>query len=277
MGGNMDLACSFNVAYNSGTDVNFTGLGIFKVSSLTFQPVMQFLNEHLVALLISLNVLLIILLSIYYILRMSSPKPENTEWQGVWRGLGEILDRWKSSVSWNFTPEHLKDPESLNSYLRQECCGLGSSEEAHMIWGLANAYRALFNTILERERASEIERESLRETVQNERESLLLQRKNLRSERDALRIERDSLQSKLDNLQSQQHTLQSELDTVIIERNKLQAELKDESIGTDQPDQPQEAPQLMSVAPVRGRKTKQISTQKRRKRRKEVANALSLH
>jgi len=55
-----------------------------------------------------------------------------------------------------------------------------------MIWGLANAYWALFNTIPETERASEIEkenlcpereclraeRESLRETVQNERESL---------------------------------------------------------------------------------------------------------
>ena len=138
-----------------------------------------------------------------------------------------------------------------------------------MIWGLANAYRALFNTILERERASEIERESLREKVQNERESLLLQRKNLRSERDALRIERDSLQSKLDNLQSQQHTLQSELDTLIIERNKLQAELEDESIGTDQPDQPQEAPQSMSVAPVRGRKTKRISTQLEEKKEEE--------
>jgi len=55
-----------------------------------------------------------------------------------------------------------------------------------MICGLANAYQALFNTIPERERVSEIERgslcaereclgaegESLRETVQNERESL---------------------------------------------------------------------------------------------------------
>ena len=71
-------------------------------------------------------------------------------------------------MSWNFTPEHLKDPESLNRYLRQGCCGLGRSEEAQMIWGLANAYQALFNTIPEKERVSEIERESLRA----ERESL---------------------------------------------------------------------------------------------------------
>ena len=57
-----------------------------------------------------------------------------------------------------------------------------------MIWGLANAYQALFNIILERERICEIERENLRETVQNEPESLLVERKDLQSERDALRI-----------------------------------------------------------------------------------------
>ena len=125
----------------------------------------------------------------------------------MWRGLGETLERWKSSVSWNFTPEHLKDPENLNRYLRQECRGSGRSEEAQIVWGLANAYRALFNTILERERVCEIEKESLRETVQNERESLLVERNSLQSERDALRIERDSLQSKLNSLQSQQNTL----------------------------------------------------------------------
>ena len=100
----------------------------------------------------------------------------------MWRGLGETLERWKSSVSWNFTPEHLKDPESLNSYLREECRGSGRSEEAQMIWGLANAYRALFNTILGRERVCVIERESLRETVQKEREGLPVERKDLQSE-----------------------------------------------------------------------------------------------
>ena len=117
---------------------------------------MQFLNAHLIMLLISLNLLFIILLIslsiwIYHILRKPSPEPENTEWQGVWRGLGETLERWSSLVSWNFTPKHLKDPESLIRYLRQGCCSSGRSEEAQIIWGLANSYQAIFNTIPERE------------------------------------------------------------------------------------------------------------------------------
>ena len=84
-------------------------------------------------------------------------------------------------MSWNFTPEHLKDPESLNRYLRQGCCGSGRSEEAQMIWGLANAYRALYNTIPERERVSEIERESLcaeRECLRADSENLQVQKQS---------------------------------------------------------------------------------------------------
>ena len=70
---------------------NFTGLGIFKqVSSLSFEFFMRIFNAHLITLLISVNVLLTIslIISIYYILRKSAPKPVNTEWQGMWRGLG---------------------------------------------------------------------------------------------------------------------------------------------------------------------------------------------
>ena len=76
--------------------VNFTELGIFKQApSPSFESFMQFLNAHLITLSISLNVLLIISLSICicHILRKPSPKPESTEWQGVWRGLGETLER----------------------------------------------------------------------------------------------------------------------------------------------------------------------------------------
>ena len=104
---------------------HFTELVIFKQApSLSFESFMQFLNAHLITLLISLNVLfssLLISLSIwiYNILRKPSSEPENIEWRGMWRGLGETLERWTSLVSWNFTPEHLKDPESLNRYLRQ--------------------------------------------------------------------------------------------------------------------------------------------------------------
>ena len=62
---------------------NFTELVIFKQDpSLPFESFMHFLNNHLITLLISLNVLLIVSLSIciYHILRKPSPKPENTEW-----------------------------------------------------------------------------------------------------------------------------------------------------------------------------------------------------
>lgn len=74
---------------------NYTELVIFKQAhSLSLEYLMQFLNAHLIMLLSSLNVLFIILLIslsiwIYNILRKSSPEPENIEWQGVWRGLGE--------------------------------------------------------------------------------------------------------------------------------------------------------------------------------------------
>ena len=63
---------------------NFTELVIFKQAlSLSFASFMQFLNAHLITLLISLNVLFIISLSIciYHILRKPLPEPENTEWQ----------------------------------------------------------------------------------------------------------------------------------------------------------------------------------------------------
>jgi len=49
-----------------------------------------------------------------------------------------------------------------------------------MIWGLANAYRALFNTIPERERILEIERR----IVQAEKESLWAERKGFQAEKD---------------------------------------------------------------------------------------------
>ena len=101
---------------------------------------------------------------IYNILKKSPPKPENTEWQGVWRDLGETLERWTCSVSWNFIPEHLKDPESLNRYLRQGCFSSSTSEEGQISWSLSYAYWALFSTILESE-SLRAERESFQETV----------------------------------------------------------------------------------------------------------------
>ena len=169
---------------------------------------MDCLNAQLTTLLISLNALfVIVIISLgiwnYSILKKSRPKPENTEWQGVWRDLGETLERWTCSVSWNFTPEHLKDPESLNRYLRQRCCGLGRCEEAQMIWGLANAYRALFNTIPERERILEIERR----IVQAEKESLWAERKGFQAKKESLWAERKGFQVEKDNFRAERVNL----------------------------------------------------------------------
>ena len=131
---------------------------------------------------LSVSIIISLTICIYNILRTLSPKSENTEWQGVWRDLGETLERWTSSVSWNFTPEHLQDPESLSRYLGQGCCGSDRSEEAQIIWGLAYAYWALFNTIPERERGREPKlkrlsepkgRVSKREYIMSERVSKL--------------------------------------------------------------------------------------------------------
>ena len=44
---------------------------------------------------------------IYIMWRKLSPKPENVEWQGIWRGLGKRLEAWGPPVSWDFTLEHL--------------------------------------------------------------------------------------------------------------------------------------------------------------------------
>ena len=70
-------------------------------------------------------------------------------------------------------------------------------------------------------------------------------------------------------MQSHKVMLKFELNTLIIEQDRLRAELESESIGTDQPDQPQHAPQFISVVPVRGRKTKQMSTQLEQKKEEE--------
>ena len=69
----------------------------------------------------------------------------------IWRGLGKILKGRGPLVSWDFTLEHLWDPEKLSKYLSKGWCSLERSEEERLIWGLACAYRALYNTILERE------------------------------------------------------------------------------------------------------------------------------
>ncbi|KAK4811190.1 hypothetical protein QYF61_019821 [Mycteria americana] len=62
--------------------------------------------------------------------------------------MGKCLGRWAPPVFWNFTPEQVLNPEKLVEYLEKVCCDSCNSKEiqcAAMCWGLAHAYRALFN------------------------------------------------------------------------------------------------------------------------------------
>ncbi|XP_048786349.1 uncharacterized protein LOC125686424 [Lagopus muta] len=131
---------------------NFTNNTMFRpVSGFSSRFVKRFLNPELIVMLVCVSS---ILLNVFFICnkgKESSPKLENDDWQGIWRGLGKVLEAWGPAVSWDFTLEHLWDPEKLSQYLSQGLCGLHKSKEVQLIWGLACAYRALYNTIRERE------------------------------------------------------------------------------------------------------------------------------
>ena len=84
------------------------------------------------------------------IIQRSAPRLDSYEWQGVWDSMGKCLTYWAPPVFWNFTPEQVQNPEKLVDYLEKVCCHPGNSRETQitaMCWGLAHAYRALFNTI----------------------------------------------------------------------------------------------------------------------------------
>ncbi|KAM6033078.1 uncharacterized protein LJ206_001912 [Theristicus caerulescens] len=84
------------------------------------------------------------------IIQRSPPRLDSYEWQGVWESMGKYLGRWAPPVFWNFTLEQVQNPEKLVKYLENVCCHPGNSRETQIIatcWGLAHAYRALFNTI----------------------------------------------------------------------------------------------------------------------------------
>ena len=77
---------------------------------------------------------------IYFLWKKCPPKPENADWQGIWRGLGKILETWGPPGSWDFTFEHLWDPEKLSKCLSQGWRSLGRSEEVRLIWGMTCVY-----------------------------------------------------------------------------------------------------------------------------------------
>ncbi|KAK4806844.1 LOW QUALITY PROTEIN: hypothetical protein QYF61_012565 [Mycteria americana] len=84
------------------------------------------------------------------IIQRSAPRLDSYEWQGVWDSMGKYLSHWAPPVFWNFTPEQVQNPEKLVEYLEKVCHHPANSRETEitaMCWGLAHAYRALFNTI----------------------------------------------------------------------------------------------------------------------------------
>ena len=136
---------------------NFTDNTMFRpVSGLSSPFVTRFSNAELMLIFVGilvcmLSISLNILLSIRVMWKETPPNPENADWQGIWRGLGKILEAWGAAMSWDFTLEHLWDPKKPSPVFEPGTCGFCRSRKVQLIWGLACAYHALCNTILERE------------------------------------------------------------------------------------------------------------------------------
>jgi len=76
--------------------------------------------------------------------------PDSCEWLGVWDSMGRCLEQWAPPVFFKLTPEQIQNSDNLVKYLQKVCCHPGNSRETQltaMCWGLAHAYRALFNLI----------------------------------------------------------------------------------------------------------------------------------
>jgi len=57
--------------------------------------------------------------------------------------MDKSLGQWAFQVFWNFTPDHVQNPDKLVKYLEKVCCHSGNSRETQitaMCWGLAHAY-----------------------------------------------------------------------------------------------------------------------------------------
>ena len=94
------------------------------VSRLPSQFVERFSNTESVLI---FSCILSISLNIFLFIRAKwkepPPRPENDDWQGIWKGLGRILEAWGPAIPWDFTLEHLWDPEKLSQHLSQGRCG----------------------------------------------------------------------------------------------------------------------------------------------------------
>jgi len=64
--------------------------------------------------------------------------------------MGRCLEQWAPLVFLKLTPKQVQDPDKLVKYLQKVCCQPGNSRQTQITaiyWGLAHAYRALFNLI----------------------------------------------------------------------------------------------------------------------------------
>ena len=84
------------------------------------------------------------------IIQRSAPRLDSYERQGIWDSMGKYLTGWAPPAFWNFTPEQMQNPQKLVEYLEKVCSHPSNSRETQITatcWGLAHAYRALFNSI----------------------------------------------------------------------------------------------------------------------------------
>jgi len=75
---------------------------------------------------------------------------DSSEWLGLWDGMGKYLGQWAPPVFTKISSEQVHNPDKLVKYLQKLCCHPGNSRETQITatcWGLAHAYRALFNMI----------------------------------------------------------------------------------------------------------------------------------
>jgi len=84
------------------------------------------------------------------IVQRPAPGLDSCEWLGVWDSMDRCLEQWAPPVCFKLTPEQIQDTDNLIKYLQKVCFHPGNSRETQITavcWGLAHAYRALFNLI----------------------------------------------------------------------------------------------------------------------------------
>jgi len=84
------------------------------------------------------------------IVQRPAPGLDSCKWLGVWDSMGKYVGQWTSPMFFKLAPENVQDPDKLVKYLKKLCCHPGNSRETQITatcWGLAHAYRPLFNTV----------------------------------------------------------------------------------------------------------------------------------